>query len=112
MALRGTSLVRLRIGLLLIAMIVSVFAARLFQLQGVDAAVYVAKAEAQGYAERAIKLEWDRRGRSGPPPSRGHRVVGTRAPPARELQSRRALPKCPPRGTGSGPFRLPPGMDA
>jgi cell division protein FtsI (penicillin-binding protein 3) len=36
-ALRGASLVRLRIGFLLIAMIVSVFAVRLFQLQGVDA---------------------------------------------------------------------------
>ncbi len=47
-ALRGTSLVRLRIGFLLIAMVVSVFAARLFQLQGVDAQVYVAKARAEG----------------------------------------------------------------
>jgi cell division protein FtsI (penicillin-binding protein 3) len=47
-AVRGTSLVRLRIGFLLIAMIVSVFAARLFQLQGVDAATYVAKARAEG----------------------------------------------------------------
>jgi cell division protein FtsI (penicillin-binding protein 3) len=47
-ALRGTSLLRLRIAFLVIAMIVSVFAARLFQLQGVDAAVYVAKARAEG----------------------------------------------------------------
>ena len=47
-ALRGASLVRLRIGFLLIAMIVSVFAARLFQLQGVDAKAYVAKARAEG----------------------------------------------------------------
>ncbi len=46
--LRGSSLVRLRIGFLLIAMIVSVFAARLFQLQGVDAQAYVAKARAEG----------------------------------------------------------------
>jgi cell division protein FtsI (penicillin-binding protein 3) len=38
----------LRVGLILIAMIVSVFAARLFQLQGIDAQMYVAKAEAQG----------------------------------------------------------------
>ncbi len=35
-------------GLILIAMVVSVFAARLFQLQGIDAAVYVARAEAEG----------------------------------------------------------------
>jgi cell division protein FtsI (penicillin-binding protein 3) len=47
-ALRGTSLVRLRIGFLLITMIVSVFAVRLFQLQGVDAQAYVAKARAEG----------------------------------------------------------------
>ena len=47
-SLRGASLVRLRIGFLLIAMVVSVFAARLFQLQGVDAQAYVAKARAEG----------------------------------------------------------------
>jgi cell division protein FtsI (penicillin-binding protein 3) len=47
-ALRGTSLVRLRIGFLLIAMVVSVFAVRLFELQGVDAQAYVAKARAEG----------------------------------------------------------------
>jgi cell division protein FtsI (penicillin-binding protein 3) len=45
---RGTSLVRLRITFLLIAMVVSVFATRLFQLQGVDAQAYVAKAKAEG----------------------------------------------------------------
>jgi cell division protein FtsI (penicillin-binding protein 3) len=42
------SLVRLRIAFVLIAMVVSVFAARLFQLQGIDAAAYAAKAEANG----------------------------------------------------------------
>ena len=47
-SLRGASLVRLRIGFLLIAMVVSVFAARLFQLQGVDAQAYVAKARSEG----------------------------------------------------------------
>jgi cell division protein FtsI (penicillin-binding protein 3) len=46
--MRGASLVRLRIGFILIAMVVSVFAARLFQLQGVDAQAYVAKARAEG----------------------------------------------------------------
>jgi cell division protein FtsI (penicillin-binding protein 3) len=40
--------VRLRIGFILIAMVVSVFAARLFQLQGVDAQAYVAKARGEG----------------------------------------------------------------
>ncbi len=44
----GAPLVRLRIGFLLIAMVVSVFAARLLQLQGVDASAYVAKARAEG----------------------------------------------------------------
>jgi len=47
-SLRGGSLLRLRIGFLLIAMVVSVFAARLFELQGVDAKAYVAKARAEG----------------------------------------------------------------
>ena len=47
-SLRGPSLLRLRIGFLLIAMVVSVFAARLFQLQGVDAQAYVAKAARRG----------------------------------------------------------------
>jgi cell division protein FtsI (penicillin-binding protein 3) len=45
---RGTSLLRLRVGFILIAMVVSVFAARLFQLQGVDAKAYAARAEAAG----------------------------------------------------------------
>ncbi len=47
-SLRGASLLRLRIAFILIAMVVSVFAARLFQLQGVDAKAYVAKARAEG----------------------------------------------------------------
>ena len=45
---RGTSLLRLRVGFILIAMVVSVFAARLFQLQGIDAKAYAARAEAVG----------------------------------------------------------------
>lgn len=45
---RGTSLLRLRVGFILIAMVVSVFGARLFQLQGVDAKAYAARAEAVG----------------------------------------------------------------
>ncbi len=47
-ALRRTSLLRLRVGFLLITMIVSIFAVRLFQLQGIDAQAYVAKARAEG----------------------------------------------------------------
>jgi len=47
-AVRGASLLRLRIGFIIIAMVVSVFAVRLFQLQGLDAAEYAAKARAVG----------------------------------------------------------------
>ena len=47
-SLRGTSHVRLRAGLLVIAMLLSVFAARLFQLQGVDAQAYATRAESAG----------------------------------------------------------------
>ena len=48
---------RLRVGFLLIAMIVSVFAARLFQLQGVDAQAYVAKARAEGVVTVALPAD-------------------------------------------------------
>jgi cell division protein FtsI (penicillin-binding protein 3) len=47
-SLRGATVVRLRIGFILIAMVVSVFAARLFQLQGIDAQAYAARAQAEG----------------------------------------------------------------
>ncbi|MDQ3615896.1 MAG: penicillin-binding protein 2 [Actinomycetota bacterium] len=47
-SLRGASLVRLRVGFVVIAMVVSIFGARLFQLQGIDAKAYAAKAEAAG----------------------------------------------------------------
>jgi cell division protein FtsI (penicillin-binding protein 3) len=45
---RGGSLLRLRVGFVLIAMVVSVFAVRLFQIQGIDAQAYVARAQAEG----------------------------------------------------------------
>ena len=48
---------RLRVGFLLIAMIVSVFAARLFQLQGIDAQAYVAKARAEGVVTVALPAD-------------------------------------------------------
>jgi cell division protein FtsI (penicillin-binding protein 3) len=47
-SLRGVSLRRLRVGFVLIAMVVSVFAARLFQIQGIDAKAYVALAGGEG----------------------------------------------------------------
>jgi len=47
-SLRGASLLRLRVGFLLIAMVVSVFAVRLFELQGIDAQAYAARAQAEG----------------------------------------------------------------
>ena len=42
------SLTRIRVGFVIIAMVVSVFAVRLLQLQGIDAATYAAKARAMG----------------------------------------------------------------
>jgi cell division protein FtsI (penicillin-binding protein 3) len=46
--LRGSTHVRLRVGLLAIAMLLSLFGARLFQLQGVDSKAYASRAEAAG----------------------------------------------------------------
>ncbi len=51
---RGVSLARLRIGFLLIAMVVSVFAVRLFELQGLDRAQYVARAKAVGAVQEVL----------------------------------------------------------
>lgn len=45
---RGTSEVRLRVGLIVLAMVISVFGVRLFQLQGLDPKAYAAKADAEG----------------------------------------------------------------
>ena len=53
-AVRGSSLLRLRVGFLLIAMVVSVFAVRLFQLQGLDAATYAEKARAVGAVQEIL----------------------------------------------------------
>jgi cell division protein FtsI (penicillin-binding protein 3) len=51
---RTASLLRLRVGFLLIAMVVSVFAVRLFQLQGLDAATYAAQARAVGAVQEVL----------------------------------------------------------
>ena len=53
-AVRGASLLRLRVGFLIIAMVMSVFAVRLFQLQGIDAATYAAKARAVGAVQEIL----------------------------------------------------------
>ena len=45
---RGSSELRLRVGLIVIAMVLSLFGARLFQLQGLDPKAYAAKADAEG----------------------------------------------------------------
>jgi cell division protein FtsI (penicillin-binding protein 3) len=45
---RGSSEVRLRVGLIVLAMVISVFGVRLFQLQGLDPKAYAAKADAEG----------------------------------------------------------------
>ncbi len=47
-------MLRLRVGFLLIAMIVSVFAVRLFQLQGLDAKTYAEKAKAVGAVQEIL----------------------------------------------------------
>jgi cell division protein FtsI (penicillin-binding protein 3) len=47
-SLRGSTHVRLRVGLLVIAMLLSLFGARLFQLQGIDSRAYASRAEASG----------------------------------------------------------------
>jgi cell division protein FtsI (penicillin-binding protein 3) len=51
---RRASLFRLRIGFLLIAMVVSVFAVRLFQLQGLDARTYAERARAVGAVQEIL----------------------------------------------------------
>ncbi|CAA9358084.1 MAG: Cell division protein FtsI [Peptidoglycan synthetase] [uncultured Nocardioidaceae bacterium] len=51
---RGVSMVRLRIGFLLVAMVVSVFAVRLFELQGLDRAQYVERAKAVGAVQEVL----------------------------------------------------------
>ena len=52
--IRAMSMARLRIGFILIAMVVSLFAVRLLQLQGVDAATYAAKARAVGVVSEVL----------------------------------------------------------
>lgn len=46
--MRGSAEVRLRVGLIVIAMVLSVFGVRLFQLQGLDPQAYAARADAEG----------------------------------------------------------------
>ena len=48
-SLRGSPLLRLRFGFLVIAMVLSVFGARLVQLQGVDPKAYAAMAGRRGH---------------------------------------------------------------
>lgn len=55
---RGSPMLRLRIGLLAIAMVLSVFGARLLQLQGLDAESYAEMAAAEG--ARTVVLPADR----------------------------------------------------
>lgn len=51
---RGSSELRIRIGLIVIAMILSLFGARLFQLQGLDPKAYAARADAEGLVTVAL----------------------------------------------------------
>ncbi|GAA2153315.1 cell division protein FtsI [Nocardioides koreensis] len=56
-SLRGAAHVRLRLGFLVIAMVLSVFAGRLVQLQGIDPNSYAAMAAAEGMVQVALKAE-------------------------------------------------------
>jgi len=53
-SLRGSAHVRLRVGLLAIAMLLSLFGARLFQLQGVDSQAYASRAADSGLVNIAL----------------------------------------------------------
>lgn len=55
--LRGSSEVRLRVGMVVIAMILSVFGARLLQLQGLDPKAYAARADAEGLEKVLLPAE-------------------------------------------------------
>ncbi|HEV2798385.1 MAG TPA: penicillin-binding protein 2 [Nocardioides sp.] len=56
-ASRGAPLLRLRVGFVLIAMVLSFFGARLVQLQGVDPRSYAAMAAAEGSARLTLEAE-------------------------------------------------------
>ncbi|MFC4787327.1 peptidoglycan D,D-transpeptidase FtsI family protein [Nocardioides sp. MAHUQ-72] len=56
-SLRGSARIRLRVGFLVIAIILSVFAGRLVQLQGIDPNSYAAMAAAEGMVEVALQAE-------------------------------------------------------
>src|SRR5688500_17630059 len=54
---RGSPQLRLRVGFVLIAMVLSVFGARLVQLQGVDPGSYAAMAAAEGTVQVVLPAE-------------------------------------------------------
>ena len=56
-ASRGAPMMRLRVGFVLIAMVLSFFGARLVQLQGVDPRSYAAMAAAEGSARLTLEAE-------------------------------------------------------
>ena len=55
--LRGNTHVRLRVGLVLIAMLLSLFGARLFQLQGIDSRAYATRAAEAGLVTIELPAE-------------------------------------------------------
>ncbi len=56
-SLRGSSHLRLRVGLLVITMLLSLFGARLFQLQGIDSKAYASRAQADGVVSIDLPAE-------------------------------------------------------
>jgi cell division protein FtsI (penicillin-binding protein 3) len=55
--MRGSPQVRLRVGFVMIAMVLSLFGARLVQLQGLDPGSYAAMAAAEGTVDRVLPAE-------------------------------------------------------
>ena len=70
-AAAGSPQLRLRVGFVLIAMVLSVFAARLVQLQGVDPEAYAADGGRRGIG---------RRGAAGRPAARSWTATANRSP--------------------------------
>ena len=56
-SLRGSAQLRLRLGFIVIAMVLSVFAGRLVQLQGIDPNSYAAMAAAEGMVQVSLQAE-------------------------------------------------------
>jgi cell division protein FtsI (penicillin-binding protein 3) len=93
-SLRGASTVRLRVALLVITMVLSVFGVRLFQLQGLDPQAYAARATSMGLVRAVLPAE---RGeildRSGEPLAKSVDGLMVVADPSRTREHAEAIAK-------------------